>query len=227
MKIKVIVTNNLDTLRDLTHSGYYKGEPVLPQEYIALSGTASSAKRRSGAAAWLADLQVESVVLCYHSSVLATIGSGFISNVITDVGNQPRERAISRYPSVKKHDLQSLVGNTFHLTGHDTVELWHVTDNLEDVQVISNNDQYVIDPSVFTSPNTLAAFIGAIKYMQSTNVIADVVWLRHEYVDIAGRLWMYNTRRTRDVHSEEIDFAPDDWGTRIIYTAEELLNDHC
>ena len=222
MKVKLMITSNLDTLFELRHRGYIGDEVVLPWTLTAPTSQLNSREKRQEATAeWLADCNADTVNICYHSSILATIGAGFES-VVAKVGDS--ERVVARYPSISHFDLLRLLLGSVKLTADDSFEFWYLSQYKEDVQVKCEAGVYQIDTRSFLSPCDLAEFIGASKYMQSTYAQDGVPMLRHEFVDISGRLWIYNTVETHTVESVNVPFTPDSWGARINFTTEEILN---
>lgn len=163
------------------------------------------------------------VKLIHHSSVLAGTGSGFVSD-LSESSTGARQRELARYPRITFQDIKAIVERSINVVDDVSVEIVYLDSTGGQHPIPLGDSSYIIDTSTITVPKDYANFIGATKYMQSYFVLDNISYVRHEFVDIAGRLWMHVCEEKAVVKSSEADIYPADWGTRIIYSKQEQLN---
>ena len=229
MRVRLVVTSDLQHIADL-----HTGQTTLPWSLTTQVSIARRPYRHRDVRCWL-DVEnsaarfanrdngpTEDVRIVHHSAVLASSGAGFVAKVADASPGHRRES--SRYPRITFRDILAIVERSIKITDEDSVELIYLTDNGVHCPIPVGDDCYIIDPETINTPKAYSVFIGATKYTQSHFVDNDVRYIRHEFVDIAGRLWIHTCVETDTVESSEIDLCPAGWGTRIIYSKQEQLN---
>ena len=219
MIVKLIVTSDLYQIANL-HSDIY----TIAYSLTTPASPARLAYRYRDAQNYInACMPMKSEIrIVHHSSILALHGCGFASELFGDGVTARRER--SRHPRITFQDIKNIVERTLKITPDISVELCYL-DSDECVHTIPlQGDGYTITAATVTTPADYAKFIGACGYTQSHFVDNEVHFIRHEFVDIAGRLWIQVCEEKDTVTSSEINNYPERWDTRIIYSQQEQLN---